>query len=346
MRIVVTGATGMVGTSVVRTLARDPSVSEVIGVARRDPQAPIDGVRWRRADMRSDDFEPILHGADGLVHLAWMIHPAWSASATWAANVGGADRVLRAAVAAGVKVVAYASSLGAYAPAPNGRGPVDEAWPTTGIPSLPYGREKAALEALMARTGAEHPEMRVVRLRAGFVMHRENAARIRRVMLGPLVPRVATSERLPAVPWVPSLRAQGVHADDFADAFRIALLGDARGAYNVVDEAVMDARTLARLLGARPVRVPFALARAAVSAAFHARAQPTHPGWMDLLREAPTLDAGRARRELGWEPRVPAVAALRDLLDGLSEGAGGPTPPLDAGGRRYEIAGGVGADPA
>ena len=345
MRVVITGATGMVGSTVTRVLAAEPVISEVVGLARRVPETPIDGVLWRRADMRHDDLVAAFAGADAVVHLAWMIHPAWSASATWAANVGGGQRVLRAAAQARVGVVAYASSLGAYAPGPPGRGPVDESWPTTGIPSLPYGREKAALEALCARLAAERPEMRVVRLRAGFVMHRQNAARMRRVMLGPLMPRAAASRRLPVVPWVPELKAQGLHATDFADAFRRVLLGDARGAYNVVDETVMDARTLARLLEARPVRVPFGLARAAVSASFHGRAQPTHPGWIDLLREAPLLDAARARQELGWRPDVPAEAALSELLGGLRAGTGGPTPPLDAGGRRHELAGGIGADP-
>jgi nucleoside-diphosphate-sugar epimerase len=345
MRVVITGATGMVGSAVTRRLASDPSVTEVVGLARRVPAVELDGVTWQRADIRGDDLAPVMRGAAAVVHLAWMIHPAWSPSATWTANVAGAERVMRAAADAGVGVFAYASSLGAYAPGPPDRGPVDEGWSTSGIASLPYGREKAMLEAMCARLAAERPEMRVVPLRAGFVMQRQNAARIRRVMLGPLVPRAATSDRLPLMPWVPELRAQGLHADDFAEAFRLAVVGDARGPFNVVDETVMDARTVARLLGARVVPVPFAAARAVVSASFHARAQPTHPGWLDLLRNSPFLDAGRARRELGWTPRVPAEAALRELLDGLRDGAGGTTPPLDAGGRRREVAGGVAADP-
>ena len=90
----------------------------------------------------------------------------------------------------------------------------------------------------------------------------------------------------------------------------------------------MDARTLARLLDARPVRTSFSLARAAVSASFHARVQPTHPGWIDLLREAPLLDCGRAHAELGWRPQVPAEAALSELLGALSEKVEGDTPPL------------------
>ena len=118
MRVVVTGAIGMVGSSVTRILAGEPLVSEVVGLARRVPDTPIDGVTWRRADMRHDNLVEAFRGADAVVHLAWMIHPAWSASATWAANVGGAERVLRAAAQARVGVLAYASSLGAYAPGP------------------------------------------------------------------------------------------------------------------------------------------------------------------------------------------------------------------------------------
>jgi nucleoside-diphosphate-sugar epimerase len=274
-----------------------------------------------------------------------MIHPAWSPSATWTANVAGSHRVMRAAARAGVSAFAYASSLGAYAPGPPDRGPVDESWPVTGIASLPYGREKAMLEAMCARLAADQPAMRVIVLRAGFVIDRANAARMRRVMLGPLLPRAATSDRMPLVPHVAELKAQAVHARDFAEAFRSSLVSDVRGAFNVVDETVMDARTVAGLLDARTVRVPFGVARAAVSASFHARAQPTHPGWIDLLRHSPFLDTTRARTELGWRPQVPAEDALRELLDGLRDKAGGPTPPLDAGGRRHEVGGGVLADP-
>lgn len=42
MKVVVTGATGNVGTSVVEVLARDPEVTEIVGVARR-------GTAWKPA---------------------------------------------------------------------------------------------------------------------------------------------------------------------------------------------------------------------------------------------------------------------------------------------------------
>jgi hypothetical protein len=59
------------------------------------------------------------------------------------------------------------------------------------------------------------------------------------------------------------------------------------------------------------------------------------------------LDITRARTELGWEPEHGAGEALLELLGGLREGAGAPTPPLDPdrGGpaRLRELAGSVGS---
>jgi hypothetical protein len=82
------------------------------------------------------------------------------------------------------------------------------------------------------------------------------------------------------------------------------------------------------------------------SATWHLRLQPTPPGWLDLALSVPLMSTERARRELGWEPRRSASEALLELLEGLREGSGMSTPPLDphAGGplRAGELASGVG----
>ena len=61
----------------------------------------------------------------------------------------------------------------------------------------------------------------------------------------------------------------------------------------------------------------------------------------------PLLSAARARRELGWRPRHSSLDAVLELLHGMGDSAGSPTPPLarDAGGplRVREFATGIGA---
>ena len=51
MRIVVTGATGNVGTSVLQALGGDERVTEIVGIARRVPEWTPPKVTWAAADV-------------------------------------------------------------------------------------------------------------------------------------------------------------------------------------------------------------------------------------------------------------------------------------------------------
>ena len=136
MRVVVVGASGNVGTSVLRSLAAEPTVDSVLGVARR-PRLDFAKTERRHADVTASPLEPLLQGADAVVHLAWLIQPGRDKALLRAVNVEGSARVFLAAARAGVPNVLYASSVGAYARGPKDRR-VDEGWPTTGIPTSFY----------------------------------------------------------------------------------------------------------------------------------------------------------------------------------------------------------------
>ncbi|MFF7942565.1 NAD-dependent epimerase/dehydratase family protein [Nocardia gamkensis] len=346
MRVVVIGATGNVGTSLLETLTAEAGVGSIVGIARRVPSKSWDGVEWVQADVRTDDLESHFHGADAVVHLAWLFQPSHQPMVTWRANVGGTERVLRAVAAAQVPAFIYASSVGAYSPCHDDE-PVPESWPTDGWPPAAYTREKAYVERLLDRFEAENPDRRVVRMRPGFIFRRETASQQRRLFAGPLLPNRLIRPGLPPILPLPrGLRFQAVHSDDVGRAYALALATDARGPFNLAAEPVIDRDRLAELFGARVVSVPPGLVRAALAMGWHARTLPAAPDLFDAVMRLPILDTGRARAELGWTPRFTAVDALRHLLSGLRAGAGEDTPPLarDAGGpwRWREFASGVG----
>ncbi|MDX6553875.1 MAG: hypothetical protein QOD86_70 [Miltoncostaeaceae bacterium] len=334
MRVVVTGATGNVGTSLLRRLAADPAVESIVGVARRVPSGAggmrLPGLAWVAADVAADDLAPIVRGAGAVVHLAWAIQPSRDPAALHRANVLGSARVIEAVRAAGVPALVHASSVGAYSPGPKDRR-VDESWPARGIPSSFYSRHKAEVERLLDDVEARSPELRVVRMRPALTFKAAAAKRVRRLFAGPLVPGALwRPSRIPAVPDIPGLRVQGVHADDVAEAYRLAVVGDARGAFNLAADPVLDPASLAAILGARRVPVPAPAARAAMDLCWRLRLQPSPPGWLDMALQVPLMDAGRAREVLGWEPRVDAGAALRELLAGPGSDRAEATPALEA----------------
>jgi nucleoside-diphosphate-sugar epimerase len=342
---VIVGATGNVGTALVDALEREPTVAEIVGLARRAAEPGSEHVKTRFvvADMTRDDLAREFRGADAVVHLGWFFQPTHRPDVTWRTNVGGSERVFAAASDAGVRNLLYASSVGAYSPAQGEV--VDESWPTHSSPVAAYGREKAYVERLLDRFECDHPEMRVVRMRPAFLFTERAASEQRRIFAGPLVPNVV-ARGVPVLPYPAGLRMQALTTEDAADAYRLALLSDVRGAFNLAAPPIIDGDLLAEALGARLVLVPPAVVRAALAVAWHLRLAPAEPGLFDLVFALPELDAGRARRELGWQPESSSIDAVRAFLAGMASGAGTATAPLEPdslAARRRELLSGVGS---
>jgi UDP-glucose 4-epimerase len=334
VRVVVTGASGNVGTSVLRKLALHGKVAEIVGIARRLPSMQIPKTEWVAADIVTSDLVRTFTGADVVVHLAWAIQPSRDADKLHAINVDGSARVFDAVARAGVPALVYASSVGAYSPGPKAEPGVDESWPTDGIPTSFYSRHKAAVERILDRFEQDNTHVRCVRLRPGLIFKSQAASEQRRYFAGPLAPTFLMHPRwIPVVPNTPRLCFQAVHADDVAQAYCLAIVNDAaRGAYNVAAEPVLDPDRLAELLRARKVPVPAQLLRGAAAVTWRLRLQPSPEGWIDMALGVPVMNTSRIRSELGWEPRKTAGDALLELLKGMRKGDGADTPPLESGG--------------
>jgi UDP-glucose 4-epimerase len=328
MRIAVTGATGNVGTSLLGVLGKDPSVDEIVGIARRRPEITLPKTTWVEADVAEDDLVPAFRGADAVVHLAWLIQPSHNQRKLREANLVGSRRVFEAVARAKVPAVVYASSIGAYSPGPKDR-PVDESWPTGGVLTSSYARQKARVERMFDSFEKEHPRVRSVRMRPALMFKREASSGIRRLFFGPLLPNALVRDSLPLFPVVPGVVFQCLHTDDAADAFARAVTSDVRGAFNLAAPPPLDLDRVARLFGARTFPLPARFAREAAAFTWRLNLQPADEGWLDMALSVPVMDTTRAQDVLGWKPRIEAPDALMELVAGLREGAGFETPPLD-----------------
>ncbi|MGY2075004.1 NAD-dependent epimerase/dehydratase family protein [Blastococcus sp. SYSU DS0828] len=348
--IAVTGASGNVGTALLRRLT-DPraGVAEVRGLARRRPPAtaPYDGVRWHSADLgeaaSEAEIAEFVEGADAVVHLAWALQPGRQPDRLREVNVAGTRRVARAAAAAGVGQFVHMSSIGAYAAGARGQR-VTEDWPTTGIPSAQYSRDKSEAERVVREVFTRHPDTTLTVVRPTLVLQPEASSEIGRYFLGPLLFGAARMlpgavARLLPLP-LPALALSFVHADDVADALERMLDRRAPGPFNLAAEPLMDADALARALGSMRIPTPAFAVRAGLHAAFTAHVVPTEPGWVDIGTQAPALNTARARKLLDWAPFHAGDDVLRQFVAALGTGTGAPGPLLrPAGGPELDPAG-------
>ncbi len=322
MRIAITGASGNIGTALLRRLATPGSGHEVVGVARRIPDGgvPYREVSWHSLDLTEPDavakLEVAFTEVDAVVHLAWGFQPSHDIDYLHRLGVGGTAAVLRAAHAARVGHLVHMSSVGAYSRAPNQR--VDESAARNGIESLAYSRHKAAAERLLddyeATGGA--PKLAISRLRPGFVVQPDAASALLRYGLPGYLPARALS-LLPLLPLDRALAVPIVHSDDLADAIVRVIERRAEGAFNVAGEPPVTGDDIALMLRARPVQVPAKALSLLVGAAWHARLQPLDRGWIDLAYSVPLLDTTRARAELDWAPAVDGRRALAMTIEAM-----------------------------
>jgi UDP-glucose 4-epimerase len=198
-----------------------------------------------------------------------------------------------------------------------------------GIPTLSYSWQKAEVERRLDHFESQNPDIRVVRFRPVSAFKRESAEGLRRIFGGSFFPSFqAWPEFINLVPEIKGLRFQVVHSYEVGEAYRLALLHDVPGAFNLAADRVLDAQEVGRVLNTRPVPVPVQLGRAGARLSWQLRLQPMVEAWLDLALSSPIMDTSRAWQELRWMPQRSAEDTVLDLLAGLREGAGLDTPTL------------------
>jgi UDP-glucose 4-epimerase len=330
MRIAITGASGNVGTALLRNLV-SCGEHDIVGIARRIPStgAPYDHVEWHSVDLTADDavgrLRSAFSGADAVVHLAWGFQPSHDSAYLERLGVGGTAAVLHATDAAGVRHLVHMSSVGAYSRAPGVR--VDESAARSGVRSSPYSQHKAAAERLLDNHEAVNDELVIARIRPGFVLQRDAGSGLLRYGVPGWVPAKAIG-LLRLLPMDRALTIPVVHADDLAAAIVRVVEQRASGAFNIAGEPPLTTADIAAVLHARSVHVPAKVLRSAADLAWRARLQAVDPGWIDLAFSVPLLNTERARTVLGWHPAVDTRQALAATLDGMRTAVGTASPVL------------------
>jgi nucleoside-diphosphate-sugar epimerase len=303
MRILVTGASGFLGSHVAERLAQRDGVDLRLLLRPTSRLTFLDGIAYERTagDVRdAASLARALEGVDAVVHLAGLVS-ALTEAHYHEVNAAGTATLVEAARQAGVKRFVYVSSLAALGPSEDG------AMPDTPRPVSPYGRSKLAGEypVLAARDA-----MSVAVVRPPVVYGERDRALIPFYRLAKLgfVPVYGAGDR--QLTWV--------HVHDAAEAIVATALADgpSGAVYSISDGATHTWRSLvqayARAIGrnVRPVPTPPALYALAGYAGGLAQTilrkpLPLSPEEVTQMRQHAWLcDHAAITRDLGWQPSI------------------------------------------
>ena len=293
MRIFITGATGFIGSAVVKELIA--AGHQVTGVYRSDEKAPAltaAGAEVYRGSI--DDPDSLKAGAarsDGIIHLAFN-HDF----SQFAANCETDRRVIAAlgSALAGSDRPLIVTSGTAIAKVPPGELAKEDA-PSISANDFP----RAASEEATAKLAAGGLNTSIVRL-----------------------PQVHDPERQGLIsPWIAIARGKGMiayvgegrnrwpaaHISDVARLYRLAIEKSERGAiYNAVGEEGVPARDIAETIGRR-LKMPVKSISPEEAGAYF--------GWLAHLaaRDMPA-SSEQTQKKLGWRPTGPGLIADLERL--------------------------------
>lgn len=325
MTVAVTGATGTIGPALLARLARCDAVGEIRVLARRRTADMPPGIAFHHVDVRdAEAVDAAVSGADVVVHMAYALYGVTPGERQlFETNVRGTGHVARAAARTGARRFVYLSSAAVYGTRGGQPQPLTETAPIQASQRHFYARHKAQSEVIVrdALAGSQ-TEAYLFRPCAIVGPHAAGATMSGLAPQAPaaLARALRVAARVGLRPWLPAppVALQFVHEDDVAQALMLAICGEGSGGvYNLGGAGVLDGAQALRLLGLRPLPVPRALVKRALTGIVALPALVPALHWPDLVTEPILLDCARARTDLGWRPRLDSAGALRATRAGL-----------------------------
>ncbi len=316
-RVLVTGADGFLGRSVVQALGQRQGTETVALDVRPVPaERRVVHVHYASMDVRDPALSQVLaeHHIDTVVHLASIVTPGKHSNRAleYDVDVNGTRNVLNACLAQGVRHVVVSSSGAAYGYHADNPAWLEEHHALRGNQAFAYSHHKRLVEEMLAQWRQEQPQLAQTVLRIGTILGEHVDNQITALFEKPRLLAIRGSESPFVFIW----------DQDVTGALLHALGGGVPGCYNLAGDGALTLHEIAARLGKPTLDLPAGLLRSALFIGSRLGVSRYGPEQLDFLRYRPVL-LNTALKRWGYVPRKTSAEAF-DAFVAAREAQGRP----------------------
>ena len=306
--VAVTGAYTYLGGELLRRLEEDARYSKVLALDIRQPTVTGKKIEFIKLDLTQPTVDSELatilerHKVDVFVHGAFLSHPTHAAEWAHEFEDVGTMHVLNACAGVEPRRFIMISTTLVYGAHPKNPNFLTEESELRGHRDSRFVNDKVRAERQVQRFAKEHPAVEVCILRFAPIVGPTISNMYTRFFRRPVAPVMMGHDPL----------MQFVHEQDAAFALVKAVDSQATGAFNIVGKGVLPYTTVLALLGRVPVPMPQLVARQVSKILWATQLVGSPPSFLDFLLYLCVADGRKAKRELGFSPRL---SIKRTILD-------------------------------
>jgi UDP-glucose 4-epimerase len=302
-RILITGVLSGFAKTLIKHLA---SKNTIIGVDYRPYQNTLKGVEFHRLKLEKSSSRAILRKEKPtiIIHLGVNRNPkSFESRRSAFVNLEATSELLKLAEEAKVKKFIFLSTGNLYGPSATTFGFLSEDAPLHGSSRSLQVRNLAAMDMMIQSFMYKKPDIDTVIFRP---VH----------MVGPQLQNAPTQYfRLKIMPTLLGYdpMIQIISDADVAEAFLLALTQDVRGVFNLVGDSQAPLSRLISSVGGKALPLPELMLSTFLLSMFHYNLTTFPPGEIHHLKYSCLLDGTKAKKQLGFVPKLSILRTLQTL---------------------------------